>query len=58
METKLSAEEKEYYLLRAEERKTRLLEEERIAREKLDRTIDAIIQKAKICTELERMWRK
>ena len=54
----LTPEEKARLLLRAEERKARLLEEERIAREKLDRTIEGIIQKASICTELERMWRK
>ena len=58
METKLSAEEKERLLLQAEERRARLLEEERIAREKLDRTIEGIILEATICTELERMWRK
>ena len=54
----LTPEEKERLLLLAEERKARLLEEERIAREKLDRTIEGILQKASICTELERMWRK
>ena len=58
METELTPEEKERILLRAVERKARLLEEEQRSLEQLDRTIEGIIQKASICTELERMWRK
>ena len=58
MEKNLSQEEKERLLLRAEERKARLLEKEQRSLEQLDRTIEGIILEATICTELERMWRK
>ena len=58
METEVTPEEKEYYFLRDEERKARLLEQEQRSLEQLDRTIEGIILEAEIMTEMERMWRK